>query len=1021
MCPCSPGIQIKTINQFDDVTVLNRFTASSGSRVELPCDLTIPSAEDSISLILWYKNDRKSPPIYSVDARNSPVEKASHFTADEFKNRAKFNLSVRPGLLSIEPVHQEDTGLYLCRVDFKWARTVNTLNNLTVIEPAPTLESCSISNQTSTSFQIECYNLYSLVTTSDDKVDKTYRNNNVTHGLVKPDESLPLPVDHTTQSSHLINNKINYFLEVYSSDVKDKIVKNLTSNGAKFTVNGLQPDTSYLIHAYSGNQYATSLPIIIPTRTLRPMKHDPPVSLEFCSISNKTISSFVVNCFVRVEQALGDESNSSVRLHQNKSGNNFNDNKTDGSFESSSVAANSGSSKANRFHVEIFNEKSKRLTDNLTNSSPFFSVSGLEPGNSYTLYAYTSNYISKSSPLTVKVDLPLAQVPTVPALEPIIPLESCVISNQTVDSFLIECSLKQLTSLNMNVSSQSSLTVYHSERNELIINQTRPKPQFLITGLEPETSYLIYAYTANLHTKSDPIKLTVKTVHPAQPKQDEPQLSSVPLQSCSITNQTWGSFIVECIAGTFSPETNHSLPDSNSHLPSLPSSYLSTLNPNVHHTLYPSLHNSWPNTTSLREENLSSTTEPSVDTFALKSFSSSNNSHSMNSHYAQNKYIYHLEVFNREKDKLLYNMTNSSPIFAVSGLEPSTSYLLYIYTSNKNGLRSSSLTLKSGTLTMMNRKQDYVEGGVEVLDSRVLILVLGASCLLLLLALVILIIMKIRKRDAMISNRKRSDLSDSSYPMDTHQPHQQSVNKGYPHRASGPEASPGCLTSLTHLNSVHNASPTVHSLDNVFGLTSDTLKDKLKGGLGLTSTFTGLMDGLTLRSDNVNSQMSTERNNNQNNYMSNNNNNNNSSSNGSNKSFSPSENNNPLAIDVDHQQPKWILVNSTTNPDVIPTKANLPEGNSGSCSNLVNSRLLDGCPINSPLSGTLLRSGQVSIKVDPNVLNGAYNVPHVRLISNRANQPQLILTPQNSQPPEISIFSTETFEEPNIVSFSTAV
>lgn len=161
--------------------------------------------------------------------------------------------------------------------------------------------------------------------------------------------------------------------------------------------------------------------------------------------------------------------------------------------------------------------------------------------------------------------------PCYSALEPIIPLESCVISNQTVDSFLIECSLKQLTSLNMNVSSQSSLTgypsfsspssssssvnekfsqliilsnssfnpnnmfqvnlnqtyhvqVYHSERNELIINQTRPKPQFLITGLEPETSYLIYAYTANLHTKSDPIKLTVKTVHPAQPKQGKVEI-----------------------------------------------------------------------------------------------------------------------------------------------------------------------------------------------------------------------------------------------------------------------------------------------------------------------------------------------------------------------------------------------------------------------------------------------------------------------------------------------------------------
>lgn len=93
----------------------------------------MPSSDDSISLILWYKNDRKSAPIYSIDARNGPIEKAKHFVAKSIKNRAQVFLHFRPTLLEIEPLVKEDEGTYVCRVDFKWARTINTVSNLTVI------------------------------------------------------------------------------------------------------------------------------------------------------------------------------------------------------------------------------------------------------------------------------------------------------------------------------------------------------------------------------------------------------------------------------------------------------------------------------------------------------------------------------------------------------------------------------------------------------------------------------------------------------------------------------------------------------------------------------------------------------------------------------------------------------------------------------------------------------------------------------------------------------------------------
>lgn len=101
--------------------------------MEMSCDVSVPSEDDSVTLIFWYKNDRKKPPIYSVDARSLPLFKAPHFVADELRNRVNFDLNVRPATLTIDPIEESDSGLYLCRVDFKWARTTSTLNNLTIV------------------------------------------------------------------------------------------------------------------------------------------------------------------------------------------------------------------------------------------------------------------------------------------------------------------------------------------------------------------------------------------------------------------------------------------------------------------------------------------------------------------------------------------------------------------------------------------------------------------------------------------------------------------------------------------------------------------------------------------------------------------------------------------------------------------------------------------------------------------------------------------------------------------------
>uniref|UniRef100_T1JKI5 Ig-like domain-containing protein n=1 Tax=Strigamia maritima TaxID=126957 RepID=T1JKI5_STRMM len=102
-------------------------------RAELPCDLSVP-AEDQITLVLWYRND-SGIPIYSLDVRNSDsIETAAHLPADMLGNRAFLRILHPHAFLQLEPVKEQDEGVFKCRVDFKTSRTRNSRVNLTVIE-----------------------------------------------------------------------------------------------------------------------------------------------------------------------------------------------------------------------------------------------------------------------------------------------------------------------------------------------------------------------------------------------------------------------------------------------------------------------------------------------------------------------------------------------------------------------------------------------------------------------------------------------------------------------------------------------------------------------------------------------------------------------------------------------------------------------------------------------------------------------------------------------------------------------
>lgn len=58
------------------------FHALVGSTVLLPCNITAPADDDAITLILWYKGDTTGSPVFSIDARQIPVEHAKHFTSE---------------------------------------------------------------------------------------------------------------------------------------------------------------------------------------------------------------------------------------------------------------------------------------------------------------------------------------------------------------------------------------------------------------------------------------------------------------------------------------------------------------------------------------------------------------------------------------------------------------------------------------------------------------------------------------------------------------------------------------------------------------------------------------------------------------------------------------------------------------------------------------------------------------------------------------------------------------------------
>ncbi|XP_024935919.1 hemicentin-1 isoform X2 [Cephus cinctus] len=111
-------------------------SAVAGYRTQLPCDITPPSRDDVVFMVLWYKEEKDGEPIYSVDARGRTFSQANFWSDPEvFGDRASMKMNVKPAELEIEDLKAKDVGLYRCRVDFRNSPTKNQKINLTVIVP----------------------------------------------------------------------------------------------------------------------------------------------------------------------------------------------------------------------------------------------------------------------------------------------------------------------------------------------------------------------------------------------------------------------------------------------------------------------------------------------------------------------------------------------------------------------------------------------------------------------------------------------------------------------------------------------------------------------------------------------------------------------------------------------------------------------------------------------------------------------------------------------------------------------
>ncbi|XP_063835290.1 nephrin-like [Ostrinia nubilalis] len=116
----------------EESAAIESLHAPTGGGVELPCDITPALPDDTVGLVIWYKQGHDTP-IYSLDTREG---RPSHWSdSSTLGVRATFRSDTLPAVLILTKLRPEDSGQYRCRVDFMKSPTKNTRLNLTVLIP----------------------------------------------------------------------------------------------------------------------------------------------------------------------------------------------------------------------------------------------------------------------------------------------------------------------------------------------------------------------------------------------------------------------------------------------------------------------------------------------------------------------------------------------------------------------------------------------------------------------------------------------------------------------------------------------------------------------------------------------------------------------------------------------------------------------------------------------------------------------------------------------------------------------
>ncbi|XP_015785668.1 kin of IRRE-like protein 3 isoform X2 [Tetranychus urticae] len=123
-----------TFSSHDDKLFIENVIGVAGGKVSLPCNITPPTLDDAVSLILWYK-DESTTPIYSLDARKGKLDQARHASSEILSSRSYMNIDRKPATFSLEQLQEDDAGEYRCRVDFKKERTRNFVVYLKILVP----------------------------------------------------------------------------------------------------------------------------------------------------------------------------------------------------------------------------------------------------------------------------------------------------------------------------------------------------------------------------------------------------------------------------------------------------------------------------------------------------------------------------------------------------------------------------------------------------------------------------------------------------------------------------------------------------------------------------------------------------------------------------------------------------------------------------------------------------------------------------------------------------------------------